>query len=123
VNRSRSPVSSSSHPNPITHSPCTLSILIGVGVFTLGAIAILGINRLSTSPTTPQNTVELTQNQLQTEPTTHPPEPEPAQSYVIVTTPTNLRSLSGRQKTGTVLQKDTQLTVTGNEENGWIEIS
>ncbi|MEQ9232458.1 hypothetical protein [Coleofasciculus sp. E2-BRE-01] len=72
---------------------------------------------------TPQNTVELTQNQLQPEPTTHPPEPEPAQSYVIVTTPTNLRSLSGRQKTGTVLQKDTQLTVTGNEENGWIEIS
>ncbi|EDX75146.1 hypothetical protein MC7420_2150 [Coleofasciculus chthonoplastes PCC 7420] len=36
---------------------------------------------------------------------------------------TNLRSLSGRQKTGTVLQKDTQLTITGNEENGWIEIS
>ncbi|MEQ8466326.1 protein kinase domain-containing protein [Coleofasciculus sp. E1-EBD-02] len=141
VNRSRSPVGSSSHPNPITHSPRTLSILIGVGAFTLGAIAISGINRLSTSPTTPPNNVELAQNQLQSEPTTHPPEsespshspqpeptthspqPEPAQSCVIVTTPTNLRSLSGRQKTGTVLQKDTQLTVTGKEENGWIEIS
>ncbi|MEQ9232457.1 hypothetical protein [Coleofasciculus sp. E2-BRE-01] len=44
MNRSRSPVSSSSHPNPITHSLCTLSILIGVGVFTLGAIAISRIN-------------------------------------------------------------------------------
>ncbi|MEQ9358498.1 MAG: hypothetical protein RIG63_19295 [Coleofasciculus chthonoplastes F3-SA18-01] len=50
MNRSRSPVHSSSHPNPITHSPRTLSILIGVGAFTLGAIAISGINRLSTSP-------------------------------------------------------------------------
>ncbi|MEQ9484136.1 SH3 domain-containing protein [Coleofasciculus sp. F4-SAH-05] len=78
--------------------------------------------------------MELAQNQLQSEPTTNPnppqpastthsPEPEPVQSCVIVTTPTNLRSLSERQQTGTLLQKNTQLTVTGKEENGWIEIS
>jgi len=139
VNRSRSPVSSFSSQSPIANSPPTVSILIGVGAFALGAIAIAGINRFSTSPTTPPNNVELTQNQLQPEATnpppskppphlpkseseTHPPEPEPTQSCVIVTAPTNLRSLSGRQKTGTVIQKGTKLTLTGKEEDGWIEI-
>ncbi|MFP4119733.1 protein kinase domain-containing protein [Coleofasciculus sp.] len=131
VNHSPSPVSSSSSQSPIADSPRSLSILIGVGAFALGAIAIAGINRLSTSPTTPPNNVELTQNQLQPEatnpplpkPPTHSPEPEPTQSCIIVTAPTNLRSLSGRQKTGTVFPKDTQLTLTGKEEDGWIEIS
>jgi hypothetical protein len=51
------------------------------------------------------------------------PETEPKKNCVVVVSSTNLRSLSGRQRTGKVVEAGTKVTVTGKEAEGWIEIS
>ncbi|MCP6758282.1 MAG: serine/threonine protein kinase [Fischerella sp. CENA71] len=44
-------------------------------------------------------------------------------SCIVVISSSNLRSSSGRRRTGKVVKAGTKLTVTGREQGGWIEIS
>ena len=55
--------------------------------------------------------------------TSDKPEAEPKNNCVVVVSSTNVRSLSGRQRTGKVVEAGTKVTVTGKEAEGWIEIS
>ncbi|ARV60461.1 serine/threonine protein kinase [Nostocales cyanobacterium HT-58-2] len=42
---------------------------------------------------------------------------------IVVTRNANLRSLSNRKRTGKVIKAGTQVTITGKQKDGWIEIS
>jgi serine/threonine-protein kinase len=42
---------------------------------------------------------------------------------IVVTRPANVRAVSGRRRTGKVIKAGTQVTVTGKQDDGWIEIS
>jgi serine/threonine protein kinase len=42
---------------------------------------------------------------------------------IVVTRSSNLRSVSGRRRTGKVIKAGTRVTVTGKQEGGWLEIS
>jgi hypothetical protein len=74
------------------------------------------IGKLSSNPKTPQTTA-----QIKSENNT--PQPKPINSCVVVVQPSNLRSISGRGKTGEVVKAGTKVSVTGKEDGGWIEIN
>jgi len=48
---------------------------------------------------------------------------QPTKDCIVVTSSSNLRSLSGRRQTGKVIESGTKVTTTGKEDDGWIEIS
>jgi hypothetical protein len=63
----------------------------------------------------------ITQNKTEVTPTK--PKPEPKKTCFQVTSSTNLRTGSGRSRTGKVIPEGTKVSATGKEEDGWLEIS
>jgi len=114
-----------------------LPLLIGAGSATLViAIATSAIHQPRPSLTTNPNKPDTTPIKPETTPikpdttsikpkktSNQKPEAEPKKNCVVVVSSTNLRSLSGRQRTGKVVEAGTKVTVTGKEAEGWIEIS
>lgn len=111
----RAPASSQYNPNPTTQAANKLPLVIGGGAVVL-AIGITVINRQQPPPT-----AVITQNK--TQPTPPKPKPEPKKTCFVVTSPTNLRTGSGRSRTGKVIPEGTKLSATGKEEDGWMEIN
>ncbi|MGC1396562.1 MAG: hypothetical protein WA828_20050, partial [Coleofasciculaceae cyanobacterium] len=110
----RSPTSPQYNHNPAPQSASKLPLVIGSGAVIL-AIGITVINRQQTP------TAVITQNKTAATPSK--PKPEPKKACFQVTSPTNLRTGSGRSRTGKVIPQGTKLTATGKEESGWMEIS
>ena len=77
----------------------------------------------SPNPTQPTNTV---QSPNPTQPT-NPAQPtnptQPNNNCIVVVKSSNVRSISGRGKTKEVVKAGTPVSVTGQEEGGWIEIN
>ncbi|HBE20315.1 MAG TPA: serine/threonine protein kinase [Cyanobacteria bacterium UBA11149] len=118
VNPANSPLPAPPYPIPVVKVPQKLPIIIGASAASMiigaGAIALIG--KISPNPKTPQTTAKIQ--------TTNPtPSPKPENSCILVIQPSNVRSLSGRSKTGEVVKAGTKVSVTGKEDGGWIEIS
>lgn len=110
----RSPTSPQYNHNPAPQSASKLPLLIGGGSVIL-AIGITVINRQQPP------TAVVTQNKTAATPSK--PKPEPKKTCFVVTSPTNLRTGSGRSRTGKVIPEGTKLAATGKEEAGWMEIN
>ena len=125
-----------------------IPLIIGVGTATV--VLVIGIisatRQPASSPKTAQNPSELkqikpekpdtAQQATQSSNPVQPPSPtqlaNPAQSpsliqsnnnCIVVVKSSNVRSSSGRGKTTEVVKAGTQVSVTGKEEGGWIEIN
>jgi serine/threonine-protein kinase len=73
-----------------------------------------------------EKTKVTTQNNTTNQNTTQkniPEEKKEQNNCIIVTQPANLRAVSGRRRTGKVIKAGTQVTVTGKQNGGWIEIT
>ncbi|MDJ0734454.1 MAG: serine/threonine-protein kinase [Nostocaceae cyanobacterium] len=109
------PVNKSASPGNVPWSRSKLPLLIaGSSAIIMIGIGIIGVTRLQSDSVTAQNKIQETTDKNK----------NPAKnSCFVVVRPTNVRSLSGRRKTGTVIPAGTKVTSTGKEENGWLEIS
>lgn len=115
ANPRRSPSSQYNH-NPVPQSSHKLPLLIGGGSVIV-AIGITVLNRQAVPPPT----AVITQNKTEATPTQ--PKTEPKKTCFVVTSPTNLRTGSGRSRTGKVIKEGTKVSATGKEEDGWLEIN
>ena len=73
-----------------------------------------------------EKTKVTTQNNTTNQNTTQkniPEEKKEQNNCIIVTQSANLRAVSGRRRTGKVIKAGTQVTVTGKQNGGWIEIT
>ena len=124
ANRSQLPNRSLSSQPSISPTSSKLPLLVGTGI-AMGGIAIaIFVTRLPfLFPASHQNKTEITVNKPQPEVPSTQPKSQPQNTCIVVTSPSNVRSVSGRQKTGKVIKAGTKVTVTGKEEGGWIEIS
>ncbi|GAB1542570.1 hypothetical protein NUACC21_52440 [Scytonema sp. NUACC21] len=107
-------------------------LTFGSGVFALAILSVISANppqQKSSSPNkTQENKIQETQNEIapNTENKTIPekiPVKNEANNCFVVTRSSNVRSVSGRRRTGKVIKAGTKVTVTGKEEGGWIELS
>ncbi|PMB35612.1 serine/threonine protein kinase [Fischerella thermalis CCMEE 5319] len=89
-------------------------------IFGTGAATLLTYGVITTSRP-PQPTPVVAKNQVKE--TTDKNQTPKKDSCIIVVSSSNLRSTSGRRRTGKVIKAGTKVTVTGKEQNGWIEIS
>jgi serine/threonine-protein kinase len=115
-----------------------LPLLIAAG----GGIVLVVFSIISASPppqqpssqtadnkipeTIEEKTKVTTQNNTTDQNTTQkniPEEKKEQNNCIIVTQPANLRAVSGRRRTGKVIKAGTQVTVTGKQNGGWIEIT
>lgn len=71
-----------------------------------------------TKVTTQDNTTDQNTTQMNI-----PEEKKEQNNCIVVTRPANLRAISGRRRTGKVIKAGTQVTVTGKQDDGWIEIT
>jgi serine/threonine-protein kinase len=116
VNRSQSPVSPQSSQGSVPKSRRNLPLLIGAGTATvvIAVGAIYASRQPQPTPATTQNKTEIKTAQDKT---------EPKNNCVVVVSSSNVRSDSGRRRTGEVVKAGTKVSVTGKQEGGWIEIS
>ncbi|AFZ03926.1 serine/threonine protein kinase [Calothrix sp. PCC 6303] len=107
--------------NSLSKFPYKLPLLIGSGLILL---LIVG-NSISGNNKSQQTPISNAQNQTQTVPTNKPEQAktEEKNNCFVVTSSSNLRSTSGRRRTGEVIKAGTKVTITGKEEGGWLEIS
>ncbi|BAZ69207.1 serine/threonine kinase [Fischerella sp. NIES-4106] len=88
----------------------------------VGSVAgIILVNGVITTSRPPQPSSVTAKNQVKE--TTNKNKSKENNSCVVVVNSSNLRSISGQRRTGKVIKAGTKVTVTGKEENGWIEIS
>lgn len=130
---------------PLTHSPASpnsspsrldfldkyrskLPLLIGAG----GSILLVVFSIISASSPPQQPSHQTADNQSpetreeKTKVTTLKNAPEgknEQNNCILVTQSANLRAVSGRRRTGKVIKAGTQVTVTGKQDGGWIEIT
>jgi serine/threonine-protein kinase len=135
-----SPTSSNSSPSrlgSLDKYRRKLPLLIAAG----GGIVLVVFSIISASPppqqpsqtadnkipeTIQEKTKVTTQNNTTNQNTTQkniPEEKKEQNNCIIVTQPANLRAVSGRRRTGKVIKAGTQVTVTGKQNGGWIEIT
>jgi serine/threonine-protein kinase len=140
----RSLTGSQSNWGSISSSPRKLLLLLGAGTATLViAVSAISANRQPPlAPAATQNRAEITPSQSQPEQDKSQPEQDKSQpeqdkskseqdkskseqkkSCIVVLDSSNVRSKSGRSRTGQVIKAGTAVTVTGKEEDGWIEIT
>jgi serine/threonine protein kinase len=111
-------------------SPRQIKLLVGgSSVIALIALSVISTNLPQQKPssTTQEKTIQGTQKADGTNPQRSPSENNSQQNQpnncFIVTRASNLRSVSGRRRTGKVIKAGTRVTATGKEDDGWIEIS
>ncbi|MDZ8054084.1 MAG: protein kinase domain-containing protein [Aulosira sp. ZfuVER01] len=99
-------------------SPKSRLLIGGSAAIAVVAFGIMSANHSQKPSSEPgQNEVKAVANNTNA--------PEQKKSCLVVTSSSNLRSLSGsgQRKTGKVVKAGTQVTTTGKTEGGWIEIS
>ncbi len=118
----------------VSRVPHKFPLLIGVGTASV-VIAISAIFVIRQPLPSARNTENLTetktaQDQTKTDQDKINANQDKAQdktqqknSCLVVLDSSNVRSVSGRNKTGKVIKAGTPVSVTGKEEDGWIEIS
>lgn len=113
--------SGSSHQSP---QKSILFIGAGTAIFVLGMGIVFGLRSPQPSPQPAPNQIaqEVTPTPVQPQPQITE-KPEPKNNCIVVPSNTNLRGNGGRSRTGKVIKAGTKVTVTGKEENGFIEIS
>ncbi len=95
-------------------------------IFGTGAGIILTYGVITTSRPPQQSSSVTAKNPVsETQQTTNQNQAKEKQkdSCIVAVKSSNLRSSSGRRRTGKVVKAGTKLTVTGREQGGWIEIS
>ncbi|KAF3890524.1 MULTISPECIES: serine/threonine-protein kinase [Nostocales] len=112
-------------------SPRQIQLLAGgSSVLALVALSVISANppQQTSSSTTQENTIQETQSAggTNTQRSTIPnniSQQNQLNNCFIVTRASNVRSVSGRRRTGKVIKAGTRVIVTGKEEGGWIELS
>ncbi|KYC41917.1 serine/threonine protein kinase [Scytonema hofmannii PCC 7110] len=122
---------SSSHKGFPIKSPRQIQLLVGGGaVIALVALSVISANppQQKSASTTQEKTIQETQKAggTNTQKSTVPDKISQQNQFnncFITTRASNVRSVSGRRRTGKVIKAGTRVTVTGKEEGGWIELS
>jgi serine/threonine protein kinase len=118
--RSRTTSSPSSR-GSISISPQKLRLFMGAGAVSV-FLAIAGISAMRQP--SPAPAPKIAENKItNTAPEKTPQPPTPQNNCVVVVSSSNLRSTNGRHRTGKTIPAGTKVTVTGREEDGWLEIS
>lgn len=136
VNRSNRPLSYQNSPSLTIRIPYKSPLFIAPSC----ALILIG-GSLVAANRQPQRTSTVTANQNQTQSninnikqnklnqtkfeSNQPTEniTEQPNNCIVITSSSNIRSISGRSRTGKVIKAGTKVTVTGKENGGWIEIS
>ncbi|WP_347566281.1 hypothetical protein [Scytonema sp. UIC 10036] len=111
-------------------SPRQMQLIVcGTSVIALVALSVISANPPQQKPssTTQEKTIQETQRADGTNTQKSTPDNISQQNQLnncfIVTRASNVRSVSGRRRTGKVIKAGTRVTATGREEGGWIELS
>ncbi|MCA1990488.1 MAG: serine/threonine protein kinase [Coleofasciculus sp. S288] len=98
----------------VPQSSNKLPLILGTGIAVAGiAIAFYMTRKPEPSPNANRTKTEVTANQ---------PKPEPKPTCVVGRS-SNIRSAPGGGRTGQVAKAGSKITITGQEKNGWAEIS